>query len=221
MALRDRILPKYTLGEELWNSITHGIGGALGVVSLVLCLLVTIPAKNVWGTVSAIIYSITLIILYVNSCVYHGLGKNNGKRVMRIIDHCSIYLLIAGTYTPYTLVALRRVSPGWGWSIFGVVWSAGILGIVLNAISIERFKVFSMVCYLAMGWSVIVAISPMLKSIPGNGMLLLLAGGIAYTVGAVFYGLGAKKRYRHSVFHVFVLIGSVLHFLSIYFYVLQ
>jgi hemolysin III len=152
--------------------------------------------------------------------VYHGLRPGMGKRVLQVIDHCTIYLFIAGTYTPIMLTALRPVYPGWAWTILGIVWGLAVLAIVLNAIDLKRFKVFSMICYLGMGWCVIIGIRPMVEVVPADGLLMILAGGIVYTIGAVLYGLGKKKRYMHSVFHLCCLIGSILQALSILIYIL-
>lgn len=210
-------IPKYTLGEELISSISHGVGAGLGVAALILCVSVSNTHNNIWGVVSSWIFGISLIILYSMSCIYHGLKPNNAKRLMRIFDHCTIFLLIAGTYTPFTLVSLRSTV---GWPLFGIVWGAAIIGIILNAIDMEKFKVVSMVCYLAMGWVIIFAFKPLLKVVPTGGIWLLLAGGISYTVGAVVYGIGSKIKYMHSIWHFFVLGGSILHFLCIYMYVL-
>ena len=218
MANKGKItIPKYTLGEELLNSISHGIGALLGVCALVLCVVVAAMNSNVWGVVAGSIYGGSLIILYTMSTIYHALKVNRAKKVFRVIDHCSIYLLIAGTYTPYTLVTLRG---GWGWTLFGIVWGAAALGITLNAIDLKKFKVLSMITYLAMGWVIIIAIKPMLAALAPGGLWLLLLGGISYTIGAVLYVMGKKKKYIHGVFHIFVVIGSMLHFFSILFYVL-
>lgn len=203
-------IPKYTLGEELISSISHGIGAGLGVVALCMCVSIASAHNNVWGIVSSWVFGLSMIILYSMSCIYHGLKPNNAKRVMRIFDHCTIFLLIAGTYTPFTLVSLRNSV---GWQLFGIVWAAAIIGIILNAIDMERFKVFSMICYLAMGWVIIFAFKPLLRVVPKPGIWLLLAGGIAYTVGAIVYGIGSKVKYMHSIWHFFVLAGSILHFL--------
>lgn len=210
-------IPKYTLGEELISSISHGVGAGLGVAALILCVSVSNAHNNIWGVVSSWIFGISLIILYSMSCIYHGLKPNNAKRLMRIFDHCTIFLLIAGTYTPFTLVSLRSTV---GWPLFGIVWGAAIIGIILNAIDMEKFKVISMVCYLAMGWVIIFAFKPLMRVVPGGGIRLLLAGGISYTVGAVIYGIGSKVKYMHSIWHFFVLGGSILHFLCVYMYVL-
>ncbi len=210
-------IPKYSLGEELVSSISHGIGAGLGIAALVLCLLKTVGTGNGFATVSSWIFGLSIIILYSMSCIYHALKPNNAKRVMRVFDHCTIFLLIAGTYTPFTLVALNgRV----GWTLFGIVWGSAIIGIALNAIDMERYKAVSMVCYLAMGWVIVFAFSPLVKAINMNGIYLLIAGGIAYTIGAVIYGIGSKVKYMHSIWHFFVLAGTILHFLTIYMYVL-
>ena len=210
-------LPDYTLGEELMNSITHGLGAALGVVALVLCIVKSAIAGNVYGVVASSVYGSTLVLLYTMSCLYHALKVNRAKKVFQTFDHCSIFLLIAGTYTPITLVALN----GWlGWSLFGVVWAAAATGIVFNGISVKKYKVLSMICYIAMGWVIILVFPTFIKSVPWGCVRLLLWGGISYTVGAVIYAFGKKARYVHSIWHIFVLIGSILHFFSIYLYVL-
>ena len=217
-SLKSKIsLPNYTLGEEITNSITHGIGTMLSIAALVLCVVRSAIHHNVWAVVSSAIYGSTLVVLYLMSTVYHSLARNKAKRVFRIIDHCSIFLLIAGTYTPYTLVSFRGPL---GWTIFGLIWGMAILGIVLNAIDLEKFTKVSFACYLVMGWAVVMAIKPVIASVAKGGLILLLAGGIAYSLGAVFYATGAKKKYIHSVWHIFVIIGSALHFFSIFFYVI-
>lgn len=216
--LHERALPDYTRGEELFNMISHIVGGGLGIVTLVLCLI------RVWGdgwaAAASIIYGLSFIQLYTISSLYHGLRPGTAKRVLQIIDHCTIYLFIAGTYTPVMLCALRPVHPGWAWGILGAVWGLAALAIVLNAIDLKRFKVFSMVCYIGMGWCVVLGIRPVMDVIPPPGLWLLVTGGIAYTVGAVLYGMGKRKRYMHSIFHLFCLIGSVLQALCILLYAL-
>ena len=210
-------IPKYTLGEELMNSISHGLGALLGVTALVLCIIRSCSPLDGYKLASGIVFGLTTTLLYLMSCLYHALKVNRAKRVFRVIDHCTIFLLIAGTYTPYTLITLRGLT---GWLLFGVVWGVGILGIVLNAVSLKRFAKLSVACYIALGWVVIFASRQLVASLATPGLWLLLSGGIAYTVGAVLYGIGSKKRYFHSVFHFFCLIGTILHFFSIYFYVL-
>ena len=209
-------LPEYTLGEELVNSISHGLGAAFGIVALVLCVVFSAIEGDAWKVVSGAIYGASMIILYSVSTIYHALGINRAKKVFRTLDHCSIYFLIAGTYTPYTLVAMRETSGFW---VFGVVWAAAALGITLSAINVHKFRIVSMIIYIAMGWAIIFSGRDLIASIPMAGFVLLLAGGILYTIGAVLYGLG-KIRYMHSVFHFFALGGSVCHFISIFMYVL-
>ncbi len=209
--------PVYSLAEELMSSISHGVGTLLAVAALVVGVVMAAIYSDVWCVVSMAIYGATLVALYSMSTIYHGLRPNKGKRVFRVLDHCSIFLLIAGTYTPLTLVALHGVV---GWVMFGIVWSAAILGIVLNAISLNRFKIFSMICYIAMGWVIVFAFKPLLDVMKTGGIILLLTGGIAYTIGAVLYGLGKKIKYMHSIFHFFVLAGSILHYFCILFYVI-
>ena len=199
------------------SSISHGVGAGLGIVALCLCVSLAYRHQNMWGVASSWVFGISLIILYSMSCIYHALKPNNAKRVMRIFDHCTIFLLIAGTYTPFTLVSLRDSV---GWILFGVIWAAAVIGIILNAIDMEKFKVISMICYLAMGWAIIFAFKPLIRAVPGKGIELLVAGGISYTIGAVIYGIGSKVKYMHSIWHFFVLGGSILHFLCIYMYVL-
>lgn len=218
MALKEKIeIPKYTLGEEITNAILHGVGALLSIAALVLCVVFAAIHRDVYAVVSSCIYGSTLIILYTMSCLYHSFKVNNAKRVFRIIDHCSIFLLIAGTYTPYTLVSLNGAL---GWTMFGVIWGSAIIGIILNAIDMTKFKKLSMILYIAMGWAVIFTFKPLLSVVDMAGIYLLLAGGIIYTIGAVFYGIGKKHKYMHSVFHFFVLAGSILHFFSILLYVI-
>ncbi len=216
-------IPNYTLTEELINSITHGVGSLLGITALVLCVVLSIMHGNIWAVVSSAIYGSSLVILYTMSTIYHALKINMAKRVFRVIDHCSIYLLIAGTYTPYTLVTLRNESV-WGlsvgWILFGIVWGAAAMGITFNAINIKKFRIVSMITYIAMGWVIVLASAPLARALDGVGIGLLLTGGVIYTVGALFYAFGKKHRYMHSLFHVFVLAGSILHFFSILLYVI-
>lgn len=218
MSLQEKVkIPNYTLGEEIVNAITHGIGALLSIAALVLCVVFSAIHHNATAVVASSIYGASLIILYLISTLYHSLKVNNGKRVLCIIDHCNIFLLIAGSYTPFVLVTLKGAV---GWTLFGIIWGAAIIGIVLNAINLKKFRNLSVGLYLAMGWAIIFALKPLAMSLAPTGMLFLVLGGIAYTIGAIFYGIGKKKKYMHSVFHVFVLIGSILQFFSIFFYVI-
>jgi len=219
--LRDGILPKYTKGEEIFNMTSHIVGGALGIVALVLCVVFAAVHGNGYGVVSGAIYGVTMVILYTMSSIYHGLNpKRKAKKVFQVLDHCSIYLLIAGSYTPFALCTLREYSTALGWTIFGVIWFVAILGIILNSIDIKKFRVFSMICYLVMGWCIVFKINLLPELLGTAGFVLLLLGGLAYTIGAILYGLGKKHKYMHSVFHLFILLGSLLQFFTILLYVM-
>ena len=218
--LRDRILPKYTKGEEIFNMTSHIVGGVLGIVALVLCVVFAAVHGNGYGVVSGAIYGVTMVILYTMSSIYHGLNpKRKAKKVFQVLDHCSIYLLIAGSYTPFALCTLQEYSTALGWTIFGVIWFVAILGIILNSIDIKKFRVFSMICYL-MGWCIVFKINLLPELLGTAGFVLLLLGGLAYTIGAILYGLGKKHKYMHSVFHLFILLGSLLQFFTILLYVM-
>ena len=219
--LADRILPTYTKGEEIFNMVSHIVGAGMGIVALVLCVIFAAIHNNAYGVVSSAIFGTTLIILYTMSSIYHGLNeKLKAKKVFQVIDHCSIFLLIAGSYTPFALCTLREYSTATGWTIFGIIWGLAILGIVLNAIDLKRYKVFSMICYLVMGWCIIVRgdLLPQLLGI--SGFALLLSGGIVYTIGAILYGVGKKRKYVHSIFHLSVFLGNLLHVLCVLMYVI-
>ena len=218
--LIDRRLPDYSKGEEIMNMVTHITGGALGIAALVLCVVRAALRGGAVDVVGAVIYGVSLIGLYTMSSVYHGLRPGMGKKVLQVLDHCTIYLLIAGTYTPIALCAIRPGYPAWGWALFGGVWAIAIVAIVFTAIDLKKYAVLSMICYIGMGWCVVLAADPVLKTIPVPGLIWLLAGGIAYTMGAILYGLGRKHRYMHSVFHLFVLAGSILHFVCIFVYII-
>lgn len=207
-------LPKYKLGEELMNSISHGVGALLSVVVLVLCI---IKAKTGLALFSVLFYGISSTILYVMSCLYHSLKPNNAKRIFRIFDHCSIFLLIAGTYTPLVLLVLPAKT---GWIIFGIVWALAIIGIVLNSIDLKKFRIVSMILYISMGWCILFSFKSLWNNMNHFGIFLLLLGGIIYTVGAILYGVGKKKQYMHSIFHIFCVIASACFFFAIYFYAL-
>ena len=218
--LCDRMLPTYTLGEERMNMITHIVGGGLGVIALVLCVLRAALQGDAWGVVGSAIYGSALILLYTASSVYHGLRPNMGKKVMQVIDHCTIYFLIGGTYTPILFCSIRPVSPVWAWVLFGIVWGLAAMAATLTAIDLKKYATLSMVCYIGMGWSILLAAKTAIEAIPTAGLLWCLAGGISYSVGAILYGLGKKHRYMHSIFHLFVLAGSVMQFICIFFYVI-
>lgn len=193
----------------------------LGIVATVLCIIMASVHHNVYGIISGAIFGVTMILLYTMSSIYHGLSpRTTGKKVMQVLDHCSIFLLIAGSYTPFTLCTLRGNDPVTGWVIFGIIWGFAIIGIILNSIDLKKYKKFSMICYLAMGWCIIVK-APLLPSLLGTaGCTLLIAGGVVYTIGAILYGVGKKHKYMHSIFHLCIFIGSLLHFLCILLYVM-
>ena len=219
--LDDRILPSYTKGEEIFNMVSHIVGGALGIIATTLCVIFASIHGNVYGIVGGAIYGFTLILLYTTSSIYHGLKPDTkAKKVFQVLDHCSIYILIAGSYTPIALCNIRSIDASAGWWIFGIIWFAAILGIVFNAIDLKSTKVFSMICYLLMGWIIIFKFNLLLQALHINGVILLLLGGIAYTIGAILYGVGKKKKYFHSIFHLFILLGSILQFFAILLYVM-
>ncbi|NQT23870.1 hemolysin III family protein [candidate division KSB1 bacterium] len=206
----------YTIGEEIASSITHGIGAALSIAALVILVVLAATRGDAWRVVSFSIYGTTLILLYMASTLYHAIQHKGAKQVFRILDHSFIYLLIAGTYTPFLLVPLRG---GWGWSLFGLIWALAITGIVFKAIFINRMKKLSVVIYILMGWMIMIALKPLLAEIPKAGLWWLAGGGLSYTGGVVFYAMKSVK-FSHAVWHLFVLGGSICHFFAILLYVL-
>ena len=218
--LRDRQLPDYTRGEEIFNFVSHIVGGAFGIIALISCVLVSAFKGDAWGIVGSAIYGSALVLLYTVSSVYHALNKNTGKKVMQVIDHCTIYFLIGGTYTPVLFCAIRPVSPVFAWVIFSIVWGCAATAAVFTAIDLKKYSKLSMACYIGAGWCIILAAKIVIEAIEPAGFLWLLAGGISYTVGAVLYGLGKRYRYMHSIFHLFVVAGSVLQYICIILYVL-
>lgn len=213
-------MPSYTKNEEIMNSATHIFGALTGVAVLILSLVITLPKGDVFAIASSAFYAFSMIALYTVSGVYHGLPMGMGKRVMRVVDHCTIFFLIAGTYAPILLAGIRRLHPALAWVIFASEFSLALLGAVLNAIDLKKFKVFSMICYLVMGWLIVFSVKAAIEAATMTGFLWLLSGGVAFTVGAVLYIIGKKKRYIHSVFHVFVVIGTLLQAVCVLFYVL-
>lgn len=204
------------LYEELANSITHGLGLALSIIGFLVLLSLSIVRGDTWQIASCSVFGVTMIALYAASTLYHSLSNPRHKQILKILDHSAIYLLIAGTYTPFTLVSLR----GWiGWTLFGTIWTLSIFGIVLKCIFVHKFKILSTVVYLVMGWIGIVAFKPLLAAVPVAGIIWLVAGGVAYTVGVVFF---ACKRvpYNHAIWHVFVMAGSICHYFAVMYTVL-
>lgn len=204
-------IPKYTLAEELINSISHGLGAIFSIVALVLML---VKAHTPLQYVTVSIFGTTMILLYVISCVYHALSPRlTGKKVLRVLDHCNVFLLVFGTYIP---VALLGIGGALGWWLFGFVATVTVIGIVLAATNTDRYQVLEVVCHLLNGWSILIGIKPMLEHMGLAGVILALAGGICYSLGAILYGIGKNHRYAHSVFHFFCLAGTVLQWLAIY-----
>ena len=194
--------------------------GALGIIALILLPLFSAIHHNPYGIISGIIMGISMIVLYTMSSIYHGLSPNlKAKKVFQIFDHCAIFLLIAGTYTPFCLCTLRNYNTKLGWTIFAIIWTTAIFGIIINSIDIKKYKIISMICYLLMGWCIIFKISILPSLLTKTGFCLLLAGGIVYSLGAILYILGKKKKYIHSIFHIFILIATMLHFLCVLLYV--
>ena len=207
----EKISKRYTLGEEIFNAVSHGAGGLLAIAGTVVLIVLCAIYSNVWAVVSVCIYGASLIILYTMSTLYHAISHERAKRFFRIMDHNTIFFLIAGTYTPFTLVSLHGKT---GWILFGVVWGAAIAGITLNSVNLEKYRKPSIVCYVLMGWVILFAIKPMLEAVPKMSMIFLLVGGILYTVGIIFYAV-KKLRYFHSVWHLFTIAGSIFHYFSV------
>ena len=199
---------------------SHIVGAICALVMIVLALQASIQSHSALSVVCAILYTTCVLVTFVVSSVYHGLPKGKGKQVMRVIDHCDIFFTIAGTYTPIALISIRSVNPPMGWVIFGIEWALAFLGATLNAIDLKKYTKFSMACYLGMGWCVVISLRDAITGMTMSGFLWLLWGGLAFTVGAVLYLIGKKKRYIHFVFHIFVVIGIVLQFIGIWLYVL-
>ena len=218
--LSDRQLPNYTRGEELMNTITHITGGAIAIAVLALCIIRAALNHNGYGIVGSAIYGISMVAMYTISSVYHGMKPNMGKKVMQVIDHCTIYFLIAGSYTVIVLSALRPAYPRLAWGLFSFEWGLALLAATFTAIDLKKYNVFSMICYIGMGWAIIPFSAQVINALGIGGFAFLLAGGIAYTVGSILYGIGSRRKWMHSVFHIFVVLGSVLQFFAVLFYAL-
>ena len=216
--LCDRMLPVYSRGEELMNMITHIVGGALGVVVLLSCVILATLRDNFFGILSCTIYGTTFITMFTISSVYHGLTPGMGKKVMQVIDHCTIYFLIAGTYSAVVLSAIRPLYPTLGWGLFIFEWTLAIIAATLTAIDLKKYEIFSMICYIGMGWAILPFWRQTLIAMTPSGFLLLLIGGIAYTIGAVLYGLGVKQKWMHSIFHIFVVLGALVQYFAVLLY---
>ena len=205
--------PSYNLREEIAHSITHGIGAVLAIAGLVLLIIHAASLGSARHVLSCVVFGASLILLYTASTLYHGIQNPTLKKVFRIMDHSSIYLLIAGTYTPFTLLNLRG---SWGWSLFGVVWGIALIGIIFQFTALRKMKYLRLVLYITMGWTALVVIKPLAASVPVRAFILIVAGGLAYTVGIIFY-LWRKLPYHHAIWHLFVLSGSSLHYLAVLF----
>lgn len=218
--LRERTLPDYTRGEEIFHMASHATGAAFGMAMLLACVIVAAYHGNIAGVASGIVYGCSVLLLYTMSSIYHGLKPGLAKRVFQVLDHCTIYLMIAGTYTPVLMCRYREMFPQSAWTIFCIVWGLTALGVTLTAIDLKRYSIISMCCYLGMGWCIVFQL-PRLREAYGLPMLLLLLiGGIVYTVGVLFYVLGRKKKYMHSVFHIMINVATVVQFLGIVLYVM-
>ena len=211
-----RVVPQRIPHEELANSLTHGLGLALSVAGFAVLLVLAILHGSALRIVSCSVYGFTLVLLYTASTLYHSVRSGSLKNAFQVLDHSSIYLLIAGTYTPFMLVVLRGT---WGWTLFGLVWGLSLLGILLKIFFTGHFKTVSTGLYVVTGWLVVIAIKPLLADVPLHGLLWVIAGGLLYTLGVVFYAW-RKLPYNHAIWHVFVLGGSVCHYFAILFYVL-
>lgn len=209
-------LPTYTTGEEIANSVTHGVGAALSVAGLTLLVALAAIYGDVWRVVSFSIYGSSLVILYLASTLYHSIQQPRVKRVFRIFDHASIYLLIAGSYTPFTLVTMRGP---WGWTLFGIVWGLALMGILFKTVFIGRFEVIATIAYVLMGWLVMIAFGQLRQHLPPGGVTWLVIGGLFYTVGVLFYAW-RQLPYNHAIWHLFVLGGSISHFFAVLLHVL-
>jgi len=210
------VTPRYTKGEEIANSITHGIGIILGIAGLSVLTAFSSLYGNAWHIVGCSIYGAAFIVLYTASTLYHSIQSPRAKSIMRVFDHAAIFILIAGTYTPFTLVNLRGP---WGWSLFGVVWGVALIGIFGRLTFLKRWRGVSVALYIAMGWVVVTAIKPLINTVPAGGVVLLATGGLFYTSGVAFY-LWRRLPYHHAIWHLFVLFGSVTHFFAVFFYVI-
>ena len=210
-------IPNYSLQEELINSISHGLAAALSIAGLVL-LSIKASSDGALAVTSVTIFGTTMILLYTMSCIYHGLSPRcKGKKVMRVLDHCNVFLLVFGTIIPVSLIGIGGAQ---GWVCFSIVAFITIIGIVASSINIDKVKVIEVICHLINGWGALIYIKELLNNIGSIGLLFIILGGVMYSLGAIFYGLGSKKKYVHSIFHFFCIFGTLLHFFAIYFYIL-
>ena len=215
--IRALNLPIYTFNEELINSATHALGAIMGMAGWLMSLKLLIPAGNMAATLSMSVFFASMILLCANSALYHGWELSNAKKKFQIMDHCSIFVLITGTYAPYTLMVMNNLA---GRIIFAIVALTSVLGIALNIIDMKKFRFVSMACYLVTGWCILFAYKDIAAALSPEQFTMLVLGGVIYTLGTIFYGLGNQIRYMHSIWHLFVLGGSLLHFASLYSFIL-
>lgn len=218
--LKDRPFPDYTPAEEKLNMYSHVFGVLCAIVMMWLAVDASLRSGSHMALISSSIYVATVFITMLGSSIYHGLPKGIGKQVMRVVDHCNIFLTIAGTYTPITLLGICPINPTMGWSIFAIEWALALIGITLNSIDLKKYSKFSMACYLGMGWCVVISMRDAILAMTWPGFLWIIIGGVAFTIGAVLYSVGKKKRYRHFIFHIFVVIGIITQFIGIWKYLL-
>ena len=218
--LKDRPFPDYSRREELFNSVSHACGVVVVLVLMWIAVRAAMQCGKPYALVSSVVYVSSLLVMFLVSSVYHGLPKGMPKQVMRVVDHCNIFVTIAGTYTPIMMLGVLPINPAMAWSILAVEWGVAVIGVVLNAIDLKKYAKFSMVCYLAMGWCVVISLKDTVAAMTWPGFSYILGGGVAYTIGAVLYLIGKRKPYRHFVFHLFVLLAAVIQFVGIWKYLL-
>ena len=218
--LKDRSFPDYSRREELFNSVSHACGVVVALVLMWIAVRAAMQCGKPYALVSSVVYVSSLLVMFLVSSVYHGLPKGMPKQVMRVVDHCNIFVTIAGTYTPIMMLGVLPINPAMAWSILAVEWGVAVIGVVLNAIDLKKYAKFSMVCYLAMGWCVVISLKDTVAAMTWPGFSYILGGGVAYTIGAVLYLVGKRKPYRHFVFHLFVLLAAVIQFVGIWKYLL-
>lgn len=215
MMQKSQITAQYAFLEEIFNSVTHGAGLIVSVVGLVLLIIFSSMYGQISHIISCTVFGITLVLLYTSSTLYHSFQKSTIKHFFKIMDHSCIFALIAGTYTPFALIVIKGIL---GWTIFAIVWILTILGIIFKAFFVNRFKIISTLAYISMGWLIIFAVKPLFQNLPEGGIAWLVAGGLSYTSGTIFY-VWKKLPFNHAIWHLFVLAGSACHFMSVFFYI--
>jgi len=215
MARKKNSLPEYSLAEELINAISHGVGASLAIAALVVCI---VHSSSALGVISSCLYGSMMIILYIFSCLYHALSpKTRGKKVMRVIDHDNVFLMEAGTYMPVALgLLVHNGHVALGWTIFGIVWAITIAAIVFTSINVNKFQVIGVICNLVLGWGSLLILPALIQLVPASGIFMLILGGATYSLGALWFALGSKTKWLHSIFHFYILLAAVFHFVFIY-----